>query len=256
MKPRTATIPFLFLFVIFADSAFPQETTEELVKRLKGQAGEETSPAAPEIKTRGFTTRGFTTRGITNGGTATTASPQLKTETRSVYFSTRGMMPKALKSAAGEGQVELNKTAAKPADGAGDNAVGVGEHAFEVRYDVDSESKVARDNILFEKGSAEFADEASFQVVSQLATALRDPSLADLKYVIEGHASAEGSAYANQILSQRRSERIVSVLIQLGVDSSKLLPVGFGESQARFPAHSEDFLLKQDRRVLIFRLDD
>jgi outer membrane protein OmpA-like peptidoglycan-associated protein len=114
---------------------------------------------------------------------------------------------------------------------------------------------VARDNILFKKGSAEFADDASVDVVVTLAEALKHPELKGLHFVIEGHASAEGDAGSNQYLSQLRAEEIVNVLTKLGVDGTCLVPVGFGESQARFPDSSPDSLLKQDRRVLIFRLN-
>lgn len=245
MKTSSLTAAaFLSLGAFFpALQVVAQDSTEELIKKLRGQAG-----SAEGGENSGFQTRGLATRSFQ-------PTPAAKSETRSLYFSTRGL-PAAIQIAAEEDTVEVTKTTAKKSDGAGDHSVAAGEEAIEVKYSVDPESKVARDNILFKKGSAEFADEASFQVVAQLGEALRDPSLASLKYVIEGHASAEGSAYANQALSQRRAERIVSVLSSLGVNSSRLLPLGFGETQARFPAHSEEFLLKQDRRVLIFRLDD
>lgn len=224
----------------FPSVASSQDSTEELIRKLRGQAGKEASG-------EGFQTRGLNTRSLS-------AQPEVETQTRSLYFAERGL-PAAVQIAADEDTVKLTKTTAKKSTGPGDHSVAVGNAAIEVKYSVDPESKVTRDNILFRVGTAEFADEASFQAVSQLATALRDPSLAKLNYVIEGHASAEGSAYANQVLSQKRAERIVTVLASLGVDPSRLLPLGFGETQARFPAHSEEFMLKQDRRVLIFRLE-
>ncbi|MDF1823868.1 MAG: OmpA family protein [Verrucomicrobiales bacterium] len=226
-----------------AGVSLAQDSTEELIERLRGQSGNTESTGGDFS---GFQTRGLSTRSI--------SAPATTSETRSLYFSTRGL-PKSIQVAAEEDTVALSKTTAKASTGAGDYSVAAGEEAIEVKYSVDPESKVTKDNILFKKGSAEFADEGSFQVVAQLARALKDPSLAKLKYVIEGHASAEGSAYANQELSQRRAERIVSVLGSLGVNASRLLPLGFGETQARFPAHSEEYMLKQDRRVLIFRLD-
>jgi outer membrane protein OmpA-like peptidoglycan-associated protein len=149
----------------------------------------------------------------------------------------------------------MTTTTAPSSSGAGQYSVAAGDAAVQVNYKVDPESKVTRDNILFRKGSADFADDASVEVVVTLAEALKSPDLAGLQYVIEGHASAEGDAYNNQFLSQERAEQIVSVLTSLGVEPNRLLPVGFGETQARFPDHSPDALLKQDRRVLIYRLD-
>jgi outer membrane protein OmpA-like peptidoglycan-associated protein len=217
------------------------ESTEDLIRKLKGQAAAGGSGAPA--------TRGMKTRSL--GGAA---APATSSETRSLYFSTRGI-PKAVQAAAEEDQVKMKTTTAPSSSGAGDYSVAAGEEAVEINYQVDPSSKVTRDNILFRKGSADFADDASVEVVVGLAEALKSPELQGLKYVIEGHASSEGNAHANQMLSQQRAEQIVSVLTSLGVDSHSLLPVGFGETQARFPDHSPDALLKQDRRVLIYRLD-
>lgn len=207
------------------------ESGDDLVKKLKGQAGKAASGTSG-----GMTTRGFKTRSI-SGGTGT--APATPSETRSLTM--RGV-PKAVSAAAEEDKVDIKPTA-------------TGGNEVELSYKVDPESKVARDNILFRKGTAEFADDASVEVVVTLAEALKHPELQGLQFVIEGHASAEGDAYANQNLSQLRAEQIVSVLTSLGVEGSCLIPVGFGETQARFPETSPDALLKQDRRVLIFRLD-
>lgn len=209
--------------------AAQDESPEDLVRKLKGQASQTTG---------GVTARGgITSRGGTRsiGGAA---APAVKTETRSVVLS-RGV-PKAVSAAAEEDKVTIQQSPA-------------GQQTL--NYTVDSESKVSRDNIFFRKGSADFADDASVNVVVTLATALKHPELKGLQFVIEGHASAEGDAVSNQFLSQLRAEQIVSVLTSLGVDNQCLIPVGFGESQARFPDSSPEQLLKQDRRVLIFRLD-
>lgn len=221
----------LALLLSLPPLAAQDESGDDLVRKLKGQAGQ---PEAGKAAPSGLATRGIKTRSI--GGAST--APATTSETRSLTM--RGV-PKAVSAAA-----EEDKVALKPSTAAGE---------VELSYKVDPESKVARDNILFRKGSADFADDASVEVVVTLADALKHPELKGLQFVIEGHASAEGDAYANQNLSQLRAERIVQVLTQLGVDGGHLIPVGFGESQARFPDSSPDALLKQDRRVLIFRLD-
>lgn len=243
MKPIHSRLPLALLVcgsVCLLSPLGAQESTEELVNKLRGTAGASGAPGG--MKTRGLNTRSL------NAPTAPAAV------TRSVIFNPRGI-PKAIEAAAEENKVATTVTTAPSSSGAGDYSVSAGEKAVEISYKVDPESKVSKDNILFRKGSTQFADEASFQVVQQLAQALKDPSLAGLQFVIEGHASAEGSAYSNQILSQQRSEYIVSVLSSLGVDAKRLLPIGFGETQAQFPDYSEQFLLKQDRRVVIYRLN-
>ena len=206
------------------------ETGDDLVRKLKGQAGKSASGTSGGLATRGIKSRSL------NAAAPTAAKTS---ETRSLTL--RGI-PTAVSVAAEEDKVHLKPAAS-------------GDSGVELSYKVDPESKVARDNILFRKGSADFADDASVEVVVTLANALKNRELKGLQFVIEGHASAEGDAHANQSLSQLRAEQIVSVLTSLGVSDSCLIPVGFGETQARFPDTSPDALLKQDRRVLIFRLD-
>jgi outer membrane protein OmpA-like peptidoglycan-associated protein len=230
MKRTFASAFLVTAFLSLLPLAAQDESGDELVKKLKGQAGKAASGTSG-----GMTTRGFKTRSIGGGTTA----PATTSETRSLTM--RGV-PKAVSAAAEEDKVDIKPTA-------------TGGDEVELSYKVDPESKVARDNILFRKGSAEFADDASVEVVVTLAEALKHPDLQGLQFVIEGHASAEGDGHANQSLSQLRAEQIVSVLTNLGVADHCLIPVGFGETQARFPETSPDALLKQDRRVLIFRLD-
>jgi len=239
-----------FLAALFFGAAFSlapswspgQETKEELIRKLRGQAGAESSGDAPQIQARGLVTRGAAPGG---------AKP--KTEKRSLYLSTRGI-PKAVQAAAEEDEVELQATKAQASDGAGDHAVSAGEDAVELSYDVDPESKVTRDNIFFEKGSDRFADDSSLRVVVELAEALEDPSLSHLKYVIEGHASAEGSYDYNLELSQRRAERIVREIVGAGVSPHRLIPVGYGENEAFYPASAEEHLRRFDRKVVIYRM--
>ncbi|MBP6603187.1 MAG: OmpA family protein [Verrucomicrobiales bacterium] len=242
MKLSFTSLTGAFLLLALACPASAQdESKEDLVKRLKGQSGATAS-------------RGLTSRGLKSRSLSPSATPAASSETRSLYFSTRGI-PKAVQAAAEEDRVKITTTTAPSSNGAGQYPVAAGEAAVQVNYTVDPESKVARDNILFRKGSADFADDASVEVVVTLAEALKNPELAGLQYVIEGHASAEGDASSNQSLSQERAEQIVAVLTSLGVSHDRLLPVGFGETQARFADHSPEALLKQDRRVLIYRLD-
>jgi|GEM_PF-3179575 len=229
--PSFRSLFFATAFLSLLPLAAQDESGDDLVKKLKGRAGQ---PEAGKAS-GGLTTRGMKTRSISGGTTA----PATASETRSLTM--RGV-PKAVSAAAEEDKVDLKPTVA-------------GGDEVELSYKVDPESKVARDNILFRKGSAEFADDASVEVVVTLAEALKHPDLQGLQFVIEGHASTEGDANANQSLSQLRAEQIVSVLTTLGVAEHSLIPVGFGETQARFPETSPDALLKQDRRVLIFRLD-
>ncbi len=126
--------------------------------------------------------------------------------------------------------------------------------AYAVSYAVDPDTLITRDDILFVQGSTEFADAYSYDIVVDLATALNNPALANYSFIVEGHASAEGDYTTNLNLSQLRAERIAREMIRFGVSSSRLIPVGYGENEARYPANAAENLRATDRRVVVFRL--
>jgi hypothetical protein len=159
MKRTFASAFLATAFLSLLPLAAQDESGDELVKKLKGQAGKAASGTSG-----GMTTRGMKTRSIGGGTTA----PATTSETRSLTM--RGV-PKAVSAAA-----EEDKVAIKPA--------ATGGNEVELSYKVDPESKVARDNILFRKGSAEFADDASVEVVVTLAEALKHTDLQGLQFVI------------------------------------------------------------------------
>jgi outer membrane protein OmpA-like peptidoglycan-associated protein len=131
-----------------------------------------------------------------------------------------------------------------------------GEGAWVVSYPVNEKSMVSSNDILFRQGSTQFADGHSYDMVLALSDALDDPSLAEARFVVEGHASAEGSYEDNMELSQRRAEAIVREMVRGGVSPDRLVPVGYGESEARHPADAPEALRSQDRRVVVFRMED
>lgn len=126
--------------------------------------------------------------------------------------------------------------------------------AYAVSYVVNPDTEITRSDILFTQGTTDFADAYSYDVVVDLAMAMKDPSLSGQAFVIEGHASAEGDYSSNLALSQARAERIARELIRFGVASSQLVPVGYGESEAAVPANAAETLRAQDRRVTVFAL--
>ena len=126
--------------------------------------------------------------------------------------------------------------------------------AYAVTYSVDPSSQVSRDDILFAQGSTAFADAYSYDLVVDLAIAINSPGLANDRFVIEGHASAEGDYAENLALSQARAERIVREMISCGVSTSRLLPVGYGENEAVYPSNAAESIRATDRRVSVYRL--
>ncbi|MCW1923081.1 OmpA family protein [Luteolibacter arcticus] len=130
-----------------------------------------------------------------------------------------------------------------------------GGDAWVVSYPVVSSSTVTSHDILFLEGSTQFADGHAFDMVMALAEAMLDSELAGSRFAIEGHASAEGTSAENQVLSQLRAEAIVRELVRSGVPADRLIPFGYGESEAHHLADAPENLLRQDRRVVVSRID-
>jgi len=130
------------------------------------------------------------------------------------------------------------------------------DDSYAVSYEVDPESAVILDDILFEQGSTAFSDAYSYDLVADLADAMNSTDVVDERFVIEGHASAEGDYNANHSLSQERAERIARDLVDMGVSPDRLVPVGYGETEARFPDGSIEEERSLDRRVMIFRMNE
>ena len=62
----------------------------------------------------------------------------------------------------------------------------------------------------------------------EFAKALNSPTLAGLRFAIEGHTNAVGGHDANVKLSQDRASALVDFLVGLGVDRSRFDVAGFG----------------------------
>ena len=75
-----------------------------------------------------------------------------------------------------------------------------------------------------------------FDDLSELATFLK--RFQDVQVEVEGHTDSVGAADYNQSLSQRRAQAVVDHLVtQHGIERSRLMPRGYGESQ---PVASND----------------
>jgi OOP family OmpA-OmpF porin len=72
----------------------------------------------------------------------------------------------------------------------------------------------------------------------------------DRKVLIEGHTDSSGSASYNSDLSQRRANAVEALLINQGVDPTRIVARGYGES---YPVATNDTAAgrQQNRRVEI-----
>lgn len=84
--------------------------------------------------------------------------------------------------------------------------------------------------------------------LDQLVLALKDPSMANRTFVIEGHTDAKGTESYNLDLSNRRAQSVVSYLVGHGVASDRLESRGMGFSQLYFPQRPE---APENRRVKV-----
>jgi outer membrane protein OmpA-like peptidoglycan-associated protein len=109
-------------------------------------------------------------------------------------------------------------------------------------------------SINFAFGSAEIPY-SQFGKIEQIADAMdrilrRRPGSV---FLVEGHTDAVGSAYSNQVLSERRAESLRRVLVrEFGIPSRALETVGYGEEYLLVETPYEDW---RNRRVTLRRID-
>jgi outer membrane protein OmpA-like peptidoglycan-associated protein len=88
---------------------------------------------------------------------------------------------------------------------------------------------VIADKVHFETAKATIRQE-SYEILDEVARVLSDNAQIQLLR-IEGHTDDRGSESYNQKLSQRRAESVREYLIDKGVNSDRLIAVGYGEAQ-------------------------
>lgn len=77
--------------------------------------------------------------------------------------------------------------------------------------------------------SGPIGTDSTMLVLDELALFLKERP--DMKLEIGVHSDTRGSEGSNQQFSECRAQMIFNLLIENGVDSSQLVPVGYGESQ-------------------------
>lgn len=93
----------------------------------------------------------------------------------------------------------------------------------EVITTLDSEGSMIR----FKASSAEIVGKESKSVLENIKAILM--SYPSVHFIIEGHASSDGSIAFNQVLSQRRAEAVEKELISLGVSADRIETTAYGE---------------------------
>lgn len=84
------------------------------------------------------------------------------------------------------------------------------------------------DNVYFDTGKATLKP-SSYKALDNLASVMINKS--KLKIEVAGHTDNEGSEDSNLRLSQARAESVKAYVIKKGVDASRMIAKGYGESK-------------------------
>lgn len=104
--------------------------------------------------------------------------------------------------------------------------------------------------INFDFNSADLRPDGIMQL-EKLSQALTQKPLATSRFLVNGHTDARGTDAYNLGLSQRRAEAVVAYLQKFGIDPTRLVPLGYGESKLKDPGNGE---ADENRRVEIVNL--
>jgi len=90
-------------------------------------------------------------------------------------------------------------------------------------------------------------------LLDNLASAMRNERLSELKFRVEGHTDAKGTATYNEALSKRRADAVVSYLAQQGIAASRLQPEGKGFRELFDTANPQ---AETNRRVTVVSVEN
>lgn len=93
------------------------------------------------------------------------------------------------------------------------------------------------ENIFFDSGKYDLKDE-SHEALNLLYRFMH--ANPDVMVELNAHTDDVGSDQFNKHLSEQRANSVVQYLVQIGIDASRLIPQGFGESQPIAPNDTEE----------------
>lgn len=202
---------FLLLVILAAFPAFSWSQGDAQNGAVRSSASAEEIVDAFRSEVSQVPKPGFRTRGIS------AKKPEAKLTRRG--FSIRGPKP-TLEAPAGN----LDRQGASNGQMSARFDFPMEEQEVEV-----TSKEVVFHNILFQRDSTDFADEASRLQVDQLAKALLQ--MPDQRFLIEGHTCDLGSEAHNLQLSYLRARAVQNHLLELGVQPDQVTILGFGEQE-------------------------
>lgn len=105
-------------------------------------------------------------------------------------------------------------------------------------------NKITLNNVFFDFDKSDLKAE-SFLELDRLVELLKKN--ATIKIEIAGHTDNKGDTKYNQTLSQKRAESVVNYLLQKGIDKTRIVAKGYGETQAISPNDTEENKAKNRR---------
>jgi outer membrane protein OmpA-like peptidoglycan-associated protein len=120
----------------------------------------------------------------------------------------------------------------------------------EMKAALDAEGRVQLHGILFDLDQASLQPESS-QQLQHVVTLLKD--YPDLKLEVQGHTDDQGADDYNLELSRHRAETVVAYLGLFGIDASRSIARGYGESRPVMPNNTAEGRA-ENRRVELVKL--
>jgi outer membrane protein OmpA-like peptidoglycan-associated protein len=112
--------------------------------------------------------------------------------------------------------------------------VRIAEGAVKLYDKLMQDGKIVANGIRFDVNKATIRSE-SMGVINSIYGLLKDHP--ELKLSVEGHTDSDGDEAMNQTLSEKRAQAVADQLISMGIDGSRLISKGYGESK---PAGTND----------------
>ena len=100
-----------------------------------------------------------------------------------------------------------------------------------------TERRGVLNNIYFETGKADLQEKSETELNKLVQFLEASPAL---RVEIEGHTDDVGEAKPNQILSQRRAQRVADFLITAGINQNRIKAIGYGKTRPRVANTSEE----------------
>lgn len=101
---------------------------------------------------------------------------------------------------------------------------------------IEKETKETLENIFFDTGSAALRTESDIELEKLLKMLKENPKL---QVEISGHTDDVGNDKSNLSLSNARAQSVLDYLLNKGIDKSRLVAKGYGESQPKVKNDSE-----------------